>query len=114
MTSSKPAFFLGLSAGFTSIVLWFIFNFYNPYVNPSSGDTVTRTFIMLLLPAVAAITAILLSIPILMLIAFLWSLPFSLYLMAFSVFSLFIITCLLYLISYLLMRAHTYRHVPSE
>ncbi|MFC5648527.1 hypothetical protein ACFPYJ_05175 [Paenibacillus solisilvae] len=115
MTISKPAFYLGLGAGIVSIALWVIFNFYNPYSN-SSGDTVTRTFIMLVLPAVAAITAVLLSIRILMMIAFLWSLPISLYLSlaSISIFSILAVACALYLVSYLLMKAKAYQQTPSK
>ena len=68
------------------------------------GPMVT-TFFMLFLPACLALVAIIFSKKWLMLIAFVWSLPFSLYLVFTpGIFVLFGVTCLVYLISFLFMK----------
>lgn len=96
---------LGLSAGSFSIILWIMLNFYNPYSNPNEVEPMLTTFFMLLLPACLAIIASITSKPSLLLIAFVWSLPFSLYLVLTpGIFVLFGATCITYLISFLLMK----------
>ncbi|MFB4166958.1 hypothetical protein [Virgibacillus sp. JSM 102003] len=104
MNIRKVSVVLGVTAGITSVVLWFVLNFYNPYSNPTEISPVVNTFFMLFLPACLAIVASLTSKKILMLIAFLWSLPVSLYLVISpGIFALFGITSIVYLISYLLL-----------
>lgn len=62
------------------------------------------TFLMLLLPAFLAIIASMTSKQLWLLIAFIWSFPFSLYLVVTpGIFVLFGVTCIIYLISFLLM-----------
>ncbi|WP_404451781.1 hypothetical protein LG329_15780 [Virgibacillus necropolis] len=103
MKIRKTGIFFGVIAGFSSIFLWIVFIFYNPYSNPTTEPTV-NTFITLFLPACLAIIASLSSKKILMLIAFLWSLPISLYLIGTpGVFALFGVTSISYLISFLFM-----------
>ncbi|SEQ36979.1 hypothetical protein SAMN05216232_2194 [Virgibacillus subterraneus] len=105
MNIRKVSVVLGITAGISSIVLWFVLNFYNPYSNPTELAPVVNTFFMLFLPACLAIVASFMSKQLLLLIAFLWSLPVSLYLV-FSpgIFALFGISSIAYLISYLLVR----------
>ncbi|CAM3271725.1 hypothetical protein FITA111629_13945 [Filibacter tadaridae] len=95
---------IGLMAGVLSIIPWIIFSFFNPYLNQVEGGTILLTFGMLVLPSCLAIASFLLSKKVLMLIAFAWSLPISLYLlMAPGVFLLFGVTSFSYLISFIFM-----------
>lgn len=101
----KFARVLGLVAGIISIILWIILHFYNPYVDTTEGMLSLRQSIMtLLLPAILAIAASLSANYIFLFIAFLWSLPMSLY-VAFTpgIFALFAVTCVAYFISYILI-----------
>ncbi|WML58515.1 hypothetical protein [Neobacillus sp. PS2-9] len=106
---SKPSA-IGLVAAIVSIILWLILNFFNPYSNQASNDTTFITLFMLVFPALVAIFSYYRSKTIFMLIAFIWSLPLSLYLlMTPGIFLLFGITSFTYLISYILMRKSTGR-----
>ena len=101
----KSASALGLIAGIVSILLWVILNLLNPYSSQTSGGTTLITFVMLVLPACVAITSSLRSKKVFMLIAFIWFLPLSLYLlMTPGIFLLFGFTSFTYLISYVFMR----------
>ncbi|MBP2243258.1 hypothetical protein J2Z40_003857 [Cytobacillus eiseniae] len=85
-------------------MLWIVFSFFNPYTGATAVEPMFTTFIMLCLPACLAITASFKAKKGGMLIAFIWSLPLSLYVsMTPSVFALFGITCAAYFLSYLLM-----------
>lgn len=95
---------IGLIAGISSIFLWFVLNFFNPYSNLTETEPMMLTFFLLLLPACSAIISSITSKNMLMLIAFLWSLPLSLYLiMTPGVFALFGLTSISYLVSFILM-----------
>lgn len=97
----KPSM-LGLFAGIISIGLWILLMFFNPYSSNLNNDTILITLFMLVLPAITAIISFFTSKRVLMLIAFLWSLPLSLYmLMTPGIFLLFGITCFCYLFSYI-------------
>jgi hypothetical protein len=88
-------------AGIFSISLWFVLIFYNPYSTPTY-ETAVITFLMLFLPSCLAIVASFTSRKFLMLIAFLWSFPISLYLFGTpSIFALFGVSSLIYLICFL-------------
>lgn len=95
---------LGVVAGLFSIVLWIVLVFYNPYTTSIIDKMAVNTFIMFCLPACLAIVSALLNKHYLMLIAFIWSLPISLYLMLTpGIFSWFIALCITYFICFLLM-----------
>ncbi|WP_419962477.1 hypothetical protein [Psychrobacillus sp. BM2] len=95
---------LGVKAGVYSIVLWVLLVFYNPYTGSSPENVAVNTFVMLCLPACLAIIAAFMEKKYLMLIAFIWSLPISLYVMLTpSIFAWFIASCITYFICYLLM-----------
>lgn len=101
----KKSALLGLIAGALSIILWFVLNFANPYTIQSETDAFLITFVMLVLPASLAIISYIKSRKILMLIAFIWSLPISLYLLATpGIFFVFGITSFSYLLSYFFMQ----------
>ncbi|WP_083270630.1 hypothetical protein [Bacillus marinisedimentorum] len=85
-------------------MLWFIFSFVNPYASASGPEPAFNTFFMLVLPAAMAIRASLSVKKSFMLIAFLWSLPLSLYFaLTPGIFALFTVTSSAYLLSFLLM-----------
>lgn len=102
----KVSAILGAISGALSIWLWVIFSFFNPYSNATEIDPILNLFIMLCLPACLAIISSIMTKKSFMLIAFIWSLPISLYVaMTPSIFALFSVTCFAYLISYFLMPA---------
>jgi drug/metabolite transporter (DMT)-like permease len=103
---SRLSRFIGVLAGVTSIVLWGILNFFNPYSGSVQYEPLMTTLFTLFLPACLAVVAAIKAQQTFMLIAFIWSMPISLYL-AFSpgIFALFGVTSLAYLISYLMMRS---------
>lgn len=89
---------LGVLAGISSIILWFI-------LKPTDYEPTVNTFFSLVIPACVAIIASLTLYNFLMLIAFLWALPISLYMVLTpSFYALFGITCICYFISFLLMK----------
>ncbi|MDQ0229228.1 hypothetical protein [Metabacillus malikii] len=99
----NPSIF-GLGAAILSIALWLILNFFNPYSNETNNEPTLITLFMLVFPAFIAVISFFTSRKLLMLIAFIWSLPLSLYmLMTPGIFLLFGITCFFYLLSYILM-----------
>ena len=74
-----------------------------------------NTFFMLFLPACLAIIASLITKKFLMLLAFVWSLPLSLYLVLTpGIFALFGITCITYLISFLFMKLSKSKNVLEQ
>lgn len=90
-------------SGIISLVLWFIFAFFNPYAAPANTPTFI-TFVMLFLPACLAIYASAMVKLRLLLTAFVWSLPISLYVyFTPGIFSWFGITSLAYLFSFILI-----------
>lgn len=95
---------IGLSASVASIILWIIFIFFNPYDTGNiTSDLFFRTFMMLLLPAFLSLGATFTFRKVFLFIAFLWSLPMSIYLaLTPGIFAFFALTCVGYLFSYLL------------
>jgi hypothetical protein len=93
-------------AGIFSISLWLVLIFYNPYSTPTY-ELALITFLTLFLPSCLAIIASFTSRKFLMLIAFLWSFPISVYLIGTpGIFALFGVTSLFYFISFLFMLSH--------
>ena len=96
--------FIGVMAGLFSIGLWIVLVFFNPYTVASPGKAAVNTFMMLVIPACLAIVASIMNKKYFLLIAFIWSLPISLYLaLTPGIFALFIAPCIAYLICFLLM-----------
>lgn len=96
---------LGGIAGIFSIGLWIVFVFYNPYSSTviEAGPAI-NTFLMLCLPACLAIIALIIQKDYLMLIAFIWSLPISLYMLGTpGIFRWFFAPCIAYFICFLLL-----------
>lgn len=100
----KTTNLLGLLAGISSVILWIILQFFNPYLSSIEFEPFMNTLFFLLLPAILGIYASLAKRKTFMLIAFLWSVPLSLYLtLTPGIFAFFGLTCFMYLISYLLL-----------
>lgn len=115
MIIRKTSIFLGAIAGISSILLWIVLNFYNPYSNQTETDVQINTFFMLFLPACLAIIASITTKKYLMLLAFVWSLPISSYLILTpGIFSLFGITCLTYMTSFLFMKLSKSKNVVEQ
>ncbi|MEH6939936.1 hypothetical protein V7056_19130 [Bacillus sp. JJ664] len=88
-----------------SMILWIILNYLNPYSDVKETGVNISTLFLLFLPACLTIYASLNSKISFMLIAFVWSLPFSFYFaLTPGLFAIFGITSLGYLISYFFMR----------
>lgn len=105
MSKKRISYCIGLFASIGSIILWILFVFFNPYTHePVERDVLLNTLLTLCFPACVALLATLIKRPSLMFIAFVWSLPISLYTaMTPSIFKWFGLTCLLYLVAGLLM-----------
>jgi hypothetical protein len=101
----KLSLLFGIIGGVSSIILWFLLNFKNPYSSLVTTDTIGNTFFLLLLPALLALFAAITAKRWLMLLAFIWALPISLYLaLTPGIFALYGVTCLFYFASFLCMR----------
>ena len=101
----KNPSFLGLVAAIISIALWLLLIFFKPYTNETNNDTTSLTLFMLVFPAIYCNNPFFTTRKLLMLIAFIWSFPISLYmLMTPGIFLLFGMTSFCYLLSYILMR----------
>ncbi|RCW40650.1 hypothetical protein DFP97_13029 [Paenibacillus prosopidis] len=73
--------YLGILSSLGTIVLWLILNFNNPYNSASpSNDVLIRTGAFLLAPAFVAVIGSIIRKRFIMLIAYFWSLPLSVYL----------------------------------
>lgn len=95
----------GAVSGIGSMLLWCILIFFNPYTDTVNADAARNTFLMLFLPGVIALISLFGPWKPLMLIAFLWSVLPSLYLVGTpGIFALFGVTSAGYLIAYLLMK----------
>jgi len=106
-TIQKAGKIFGILSGAASISLWTVLNFFNPYSNMNGIETVVTSFLMLLLPACLAILSSLTSKQSLMPIAFIWSLPFSLYLVFTpGIFALFGVTSVAYLGCFIFMKSN--------
>lgn len=96
---------LGIISSISGVILWVILNFLNPYSSEGSIEATIRiTFMWLGLPAICGLVASVFRIKWLMYTTFIVSLPFSSYMAATpSIFKLFILVSLCYLVSAVLM-----------
>ena len=95
---------LGIIAGLSSISLWLVLVFFNPYSSDDGARIAVITFTMLLLPACLAIIAAIQPNSTGMLIASVWSLPVSAYLaMTPGIFAYFGLSSVIYLVSFIMM-----------
>nr|WP_145162738.1 hypothetical protein [Paenibacillus terrae] len=102
----RPAALLATIAGTATILLWMMLGFFNPYSSSLETAPLQITFFTLCVPAVLAIVSAWFRLKALVLIAFLWSLPISLYLaMTPGIFAWFGATSCAYLVTYFLMLA---------
>ncbi|MBB3130734.1 hypothetical protein FHS19_005453 [Paenibacillus rhizosphaerae] len=106
----RPSALLATTAGTAAILLWMMLVFFNPYSSSLETRPLQITFFTLCVPAALAIVSAWFRRRTLLLIAFLWSLPISLYLaMTPGIFALFGATSCAYLVSYFLMLAEMRR-----
>lgn len=102
---------IGFFSSVGSIGLWGILIFLNPYNSSVETDVVLRTFLGLLIPAFIALISVSKQKTYLMYIAFMWSLPLSFYMtLTPSIFKLFGLSSLLYLLSGILMGRNTIKN----
>ncbi len=100
----KLSSLLGMVAGIGSIVLWFVFCLFNPYVESAEVGFILITFTFLFVPACLAIVGSFTRSTKLLLLAFLVSFPLSLYMVGSpSPLALYGVTSLMYLISFILI-----------
>ena len=100
----KISRFLGVVTGLSSVFLWLVLVFFNPYSSDDGARIAVITFTMLLLPACLAIIAAIQPNSTGMLIAFIWSLPVSAYLaMTPGIFAFFGLSSFIYLVSFIMM-----------
>lgn len=98
---------LGVVAGLFSIGLWIVFIFSKDF----EIQITVNTFATVVLPACLAIISSLINKKYFMLGAFVWSLPFSLYfMMTPSILAWFIVPCVAYFISFILMFFANYKN----
>ena len=111
----KVSSLFGALGGIVSIFLWFVFSFFNPYVDTLEVGFILISFTMLVLPAILAIVGAFMQYTKLMLIAFLVSFPLSLYMVGLpSLLALYGATSLSYLISWILMRVSLKRSLLMQ
>lgn len=105
---------IGYMSSLMTVFLWFILIFINPYAVVTQYSSILISLTMLLLPAGLLALGVFLNRSLYMLIAFIWSLPYSLY-MLFSpgIFMLFGISCLTYLFCFVLFRV-VVPHIEQE
>ncbi|WP_308639369.1 hypothetical protein [Paenibacillus silvisoli] len=102
---------IGFSASALSIICWLFLTWKDPYFEGMNQVEPMHSFLMLVLPACLFGIGLLQARVILMLAAFLWSVPFSIFLMfSSSKFALFGVMCILYLICIVLCRIHKIRY----
>ncbi len=102
---------VGMLASFGGMVLTIIFLYFNPYSNESNNlGTVEIAYATLFAPALFALISLIFEKHRLMFISFFWSLPISLYLTGTpSIFRLFGIICIFYLVSAMLFLLNSIR-----
>ncbi|WLD94310.1 hypothetical protein [Alkalihalobacillus sp. AL-G] len=98
---------IGFVASISSIVLWIIMIFLNPYSPGTSLDVVINTFVTLLTPACVVLIGTYFNHSPAIYIGFVISLPISLYLLGTpGIFLFFGVTSFLYLITAVLFTVH--------
>ncbi|MDQ8739310.1 hypothetical protein [Paenibacillus sp. LHD-38] len=104
---------IGVISSICTMILWIILTLLNPYTHKrAENDVLINTLFLLFVPACVALLASVFKKPSHMFIAFVWSLPISLYMMMTpSIFKLFGVTSFMYLISGILtIRENRSRH----
>jgi hypothetical protein len=111
----KVGKYFGCIAGILSMLLWGVFCFITLSETNPDFEPIATSFVTLFLPACLATFASLTSVSYLMLVAFLWSLPISLYMAGTpSIFALFGLTCIVYFISFFLQIFTKFRMVLRD
>ena len=110
-TNLKFIKLIGYMSSLMSTFLWVIFIFINPYAAVTNQGSYIISTTMLLLPALLSAVGIALNRSLIVLIAFIWSFPYSLY-MLFTpgIFMLFGITSFMYFLCFVLLRFNKNRY----
>lgn len=96
---------LGCFASMTSIILWITLIWIDPYFEGMNKVNPIISFIMLVCPALLFLLGLFQLRSMLMLISFVWSIPYSLFmLLTLSIFMLFGVTSFIYFICIVLFR----------
>ncbi len=102
---------IGYAASVVTVGLWAVLLWFNPYFNGLDRISFLITLIMLVLPAVLFSVGLALSRSLILLISFIWSFPYSLYmLLTPSIFKLFGVTCFIYLLCFVLFRVNKIKY----
>jgi hypothetical protein len=101
----------GYAASLMTVVLWLILIYRNPYFNGFDKISITITLSMLVLPALVVAIGLFFKRSLLVLIGFIWSFPYSLYmLLTPGIFLLFGVTNLLYVCCFIVLRINKVRY----
>ncbi|MFF2091352.1 hypothetical protein [Paenibacillus sp. NPDC058174] len=96
---------IGYTASISTILLWIIFVWVNPYGPGLEKTSAFITFMMLVLPAVIFGTGLMLEKSMILLAAYIWSFPYSMYMVVTpGVFMLFGMTSFIYFICFMMYR----------
>ncbi|SFS74850.1 hypothetical protein [Paenibacillus sp. BC26] len=102
---------VGYAASILTSLLWMVLVWQDPFFEGMNKVDPTQSFLMLVLPACLFGIGLLQSRVIIMLAAFLWSVPFSIFMLfSSSMFVLFGVCCLLYLVCAVLSRINKIRY----
>lgn len=96
---------VGMVGGILAIILWVNLTYINPYNNPTIAGALPYPFFLLFIPACLALFSSLKRNQKWMFVAFLMSLPMSLFMIAMpDIFSMYGVISVFYLVSFLLIR----------
>ncbi|WP_133257527.1 hypothetical protein [Paenibacillus montanisoli] len=102
---------IGYSASALSIVCWLFLAWQDPYFEGMNQVDPLQSFLLLVLPACLFGVGLLQSRVIMMLAAFVWSVPFSVFMLfSSSGYALFGVMCIGYLVCIVLCRVHKIRY----
>ncbi|AIQ14300.1 hypothetical protein PDUR_22130 [Paenibacillus durus] len=102
---------IGYMASASTIALWFILIWVNPYAEGMNQTSPLITLIMLVLPSVLFAIGQFFNRSIILFISFIWSFPYSMYmLLSPGVFLLFGVTNLIYLLCFALFRINNIKY----
>jgi hypothetical protein len=96
---------VGMVGGILAIILWVNLTYINPYNNPTIAGSLPYPFFLLFIPACFAIFSSFKYNQKWMFVAFLWSLPMSIFMIAMpDISSIYGVISFFYLVSYLIIR----------
>lgn len=110
MSNMKIIKLIGYCSSLLTFILWIILVWFNPYVEGMNQDGILISLIVLVFPALLFVFGLFLSRSMFLLISFIWSFPYSLYMLFTpSIFLLFGVTNLIYLLCFVSFRVNKIR-----